>query len=164
VCVCELNSTGVGLNSIVNTWGVTTYPLKRILCDNRPKCVCELNSTGVGLNSIVNTWGVTDEGCTQPLSSDPHQTWVPQFFLISQYHVCVESSQIGVSHALHNMITIKTRVREGVRTRIPVHNHSNNTHEKKEKSATAKQLSYDSEIRSNLSRITEWRGRSVSEL
>jgi hypothetical protein len=42
------------------------------------------------------------------------------FFLIFQL-ICEESPQVGVSHALHNMITIQNQSKEGVR-HTQVHN------------------------------------------
>jgi hypothetical protein len=44
-----------------------------------------------------------DEGCTQPLSSDPLiNLSTTVVFLISSFSRCEESPQFGVSHALHN--------------------------------------------------------------
>jgi hypothetical protein len=44
-------------------------------------------------------WRPMDEGCTQPLSSDPmvHMNTTVVFFLIL-FLVCEESPQLGVSH------------------------------------------------------------------
>jgi hypothetical protein len=57
---------------------------------------------------------------------------------------------------LTQMITIKTGVREGVRTRTQEHNRRNNTHTSKEESARTKQRNDNSETRSNFSQ-TLWR-------
>jgi hypothetical protein len=44
----------------------------------------------------------TDEGCTQPLPSDPKINLNTTFLFISTMSRCEESPQFGVSHALHN--------------------------------------------------------------
>jgi hypothetical protein len=64
-----------------------------------------------------NGWGLP----STPLKWSKDQTWVPQFFFISQHPICEESPQVGVYHALHNMITIKTGV-GGVRICTQEHN------------------------------------------
>jgi hypothetical protein len=47
-----------------------------------------------------------DEGCTQPLSSDPLiNLSTTILFLISTFSCCEESPQFGVSHALHILIS-----------------------------------------------------------
>jgi hypothetical protein len=43
----------------------------------------------------------TDEGCTQPLSSDPKINLNTMVLFISIISRCEESPQFGVSHALH---------------------------------------------------------------
>jgi hypothetical protein len=44
----------------------------------------------------------TDEGCSQPLSSDPKINLNTTVLFISTISLCEESTQFGVSHALHN--------------------------------------------------------------
>jgi hypothetical protein len=58
-----------------------------------------------------------DEGCTQPLSSDPmiHLNTTVVFFLIL-FPVCEESSQLGVSRPYNKDQSESTRVREGSNT------------------------------------------------
>jgi hypothetical protein len=43
-----------------------------------------------------------DEGCTQPLSSDPMINLNTMVLFISTISRCEESPQFGVSHAIHN--------------------------------------------------------------
>jgi hypothetical protein len=58
-----------------------------------------------------------DEGCTQPLSSDPmiHLNTTVVFFLIL-FPVCEESPQFGVSRPYNKDQSESTRVREGSNT------------------------------------------------
>jgi hypothetical protein len=58
-----------------------------------------------------------DEGCTQPLSSDPTinlNTMVVLFLIL--YPVCEESPQLGVSRPYNKDQSVSTRVREGSNT------------------------------------------------
>jgi hypothetical protein len=58
-----------------------------------------------------------DEGCTQPLSSDPMinlNTTV--FFLLISFPVCEESPQVGVSLPYNKDQSESTRVRVGSNT------------------------------------------------
>jgi hypothetical protein len=67
----------------------------------------------------------TDEGCNQPLSTDPTihlNTTV--FLFLSLYHVCEESPQLGVSRPYNEDQSERTRVREGSNT----HKFTANTH------------------------------------
>ena len=66
-----------------------------------------------------------DEGCTQPLSSDPmiHLNTTIVFFLIL-FPVCEESPQLGVSRPYNENQSEITRVREGNNT----HKSTANTH------------------------------------
>jgi hypothetical protein len=67
----------------------------------------------------------TDDGCTQPLSSDPKihlNTMVFLFLLL--YPVCEESPQLGVSRPYNEYQSESTRVREGSNT----HKSTANTH------------------------------------
>ena len=58
-----------------------------------------------------------DEGCTQPLSSEPmiNLNTTVFFFLIS-FPVCEESPQVGVSHPYNKYQSESTRVRMGSST------------------------------------------------
>jgi hypothetical protein len=58
-----------------------------------------------------------DEGCTQPLSSDPmiHLNTTVVFFLIL-FSVCKESPQLGVSRPYNKDQSESARVREGSNT------------------------------------------------
>jgi hypothetical protein len=53
-----------------------------------------------------------DEGCTQPLSSDPMINLNTTVFPLTFFPVCEESPQVGASR-LTKLITRSTRVREG---------------------------------------------------
>jgi hypothetical protein len=58
-----------------------------------------------------------DEGCTQPLSSDPKinlNTTI--FFLIADVSLCEESLQVGASHPYNIDYNKTTRVRERIET------------------------------------------------
>jgi hypothetical protein len=54
-----------------------------------------------------------DEGCTQPLSSDPMINLNTTVFPFRSFLVCEESPQVGASHPYKVLITRSTRVREG---------------------------------------------------
>jgi hypothetical protein len=55
-----------------------------------------------------------DEGCTQPLSSDPMiQLNTTVLFLLILFPVCEESPQLGVSRPYNQDQSENTRVREG---------------------------------------------------
>jgi hypothetical protein len=67
----------------------------------------------------------TDEGCTQPLSSDPMINLNTTVFLFPLlYPVCEESPQLGVSRPYNEDQSESTRVREGSNT----HKSTANTH------------------------------------
>jgi hypothetical protein len=95
-----------------------------------------------------------DEDCTQPLSSDPKIKLEYHNFSLYLEIPFVESPQVGVSHALHKMITIQNQSRGGTKN-----THNNNTHVSKDKSTTIKWQSNRSEMRLNHSQITEQHGR-----
>jgi hypothetical protein len=71
-----------------------------------------------------------NEGCTQPLSSDPmiHLNTTVVFFLIL-FPVCEESPQLGVSSPYNRDQSENTRVREGSNTHksAAIHTHTAKT-------------------------------------
>jgi hypothetical protein len=90
-----------------------------------------------------------DEGCTQPLSSDPKinlNTIVLFILIISRSE---ESPHFGVSHALHKRSRVNTRVRGNSNT----HKSeicSNNTHARQKRAHETAERSYSLEKCSNL--------------
>jgi hypothetical protein len=61
--------------------------------------------------------GVTmDEGCTQPLSSDPKINLNTTVLFISSLSLCEESPQVGACHPYKIDHNETTRVREGIET------------------------------------------------
>jgi hypothetical protein len=91
----------------------------------------------------------TNEGCTQPLSSDPKINLNTTVLFISTISRCEESPQFGFSHALHNWSQMNTRVR-GKRSTHTSESCSNNTHTKQERAHETTQRSYSSNKCSNL--------------
>jgi hypothetical protein len=92
----------------------------------------------------------TDEGCTQPLSSDPMINLNTMVLFISSLSLCEESPQFGVSQALHKMISNEHRSNEGIATHTKA-TVTTLTHTKDESEHTkAAQRSYNSEKCSNL--------------
>jgi hypothetical protein len=88
----------------------------------RPSNTCLLPRCGVPM----------DEGCTQPVSSDPMinlNTTV--FSFLSSFPVCEESPQIGVSRPYNVNYTRSTKVREG-KQHTQDSNRSNHTHTSQE--------------------------------
>jgi hypothetical protein len=65
----------------------------------RPSNTCLLPRCGV----------LMDEGCTQPLSSDPMIDLKTMVFILSSLPVCEESSQVGASRPYRVMITKKAQ-------------------------------------------------------
>jgi hypothetical protein len=64
-----------------------------------------------------------DEGCTQPLSSDPMINLNTTVFPFRSFPVCEESPQVGASRPYKGLITRSTRVREGKQhTQDSIHN------------------------------------------
>ena len=93
----EASSCGQNNHKESNTRDTWFYPVVR------PSNTCLLPRCGVPM----------DEGCTQPLSSDPkiHLNTTVVFFLIL-FPVCEESPQLGVSRPYTLMFTKKHGVRE----------------------------------------------------
>jgi hypothetical protein len=61
-----------------------------------------------------------DEGCTQPLSSDPMINFNTTVFLfLITFPVCEESPQVGASRPYNKYQSESTRLREGSNTQIP---------------------------------------------
>jgi hypothetical protein len=77
----------------------------------------------------------TDEGCTQPLSSDPKINLNTTVLFISSISLCEESPQYEVSHALHKMISneYKSKEEKATHTRVrvvaPTHTRQERAHE-----------------------------------
>jgi hypothetical protein len=69
----------------------------------RPSNTCLLPRCGV----------LMDEGCTQPLSSDPMVNLNTTVFSLRSFPVCEESPQVGASRPYKVLITRSTGVREG---------------------------------------------------
>jgi hypothetical protein len=69
----------------------------------RPSNTCLLPRCGVPM----------DEGCTQPLSSDPMINLNTTAFFLSLSPVCEESPQLGASHPYNDDHKRSTEVREG---------------------------------------------------
>jgi hypothetical protein len=92
----------------------------------------------------------TDEGCTQPLLSDPKINLNTTVLFISSISLCEESPHFGVSHALHKMISSEYKSQEGktthtrARVAAPTRTQDKNEHTK------VAQRSYNSEKCSNL--------------
>jgi hypothetical protein len=84
----------------------------------RPSNTCLLPRCGVPM----------DEGCTQPLSSDPminlNTTIFPFFFS----PICEESPQLGASHPYNDDHKICTEVREGRATHTRLKSQHNHAH------------------------------------
>jgi hypothetical protein len=79
-----------------------------------------------------STCGVPiDEGCTQPLSSDPTINLNTTVLFISIISYCEESPHFGVSHTLHKWSRMSTRVRGKSKTHKS-ESCSNNTHTRQE--------------------------------
>jgi hypothetical protein len=79
----------------------------------RPSNTCLLPRCGVPM----------DDGCTQPLSSDPMINLNTTVFPLRSFPVCEESLQVGASRPYKVLITRSTRVREGKqRTQDSIHN------------------------------------------
>jgi hypothetical protein len=91
-----------------------------------------------------------DEGCTQPLSSDPKINLNTTVLFILSISVCEESPCFGVSHALHKMISNEYKSKKGkathtrVRVAAPIRTQDKNEH------TEVAQQSYNSEKCSNL--------------
>jgi hypothetical protein len=73
-----------------------------------------------------------DEGCTQPLSSDPKINLNTMVLFISSISVCEESPHFGVSYALHRRYQMNTRVRGNSNTHKSK-SCSSNTHTRQER-------------------------------
>jgi hypothetical protein len=93
----------------------------------------------------------TDEGCTQPLLSDPKINLNTIVLFISSLSICEESPHFGVSHALHKKISNEHKSKEGIaaihtkaRVAILTRTQDENEHTKEA------QQSYNSEKCSNL--------------
>jgi hypothetical protein len=70
-----------------------------------------------------------DEGCTQPLSSDPKiHLNTTMFFFLSLYPVCEESPQLGASRPYKRWSQRSTDVRDGKATDTSLKSNSTNTH------------------------------------
>jgi hypothetical protein len=70
-----------------------------------------------------------DEGCTQPLSSDPMINLNTTVFLfLSLYPVCEESPQLGASRPYNLMITKKYRCKGGKSNTYKTQSKNTNTH------------------------------------
>jgi hypothetical protein len=65
-----------------------------------------------------------DEGCTQPLSSDPMINLNTTAFLASLFPICEESPQVGVSRPYNKDHNENTRVRLGVTHTNSLHTHA----------------------------------------
>jgi hypothetical protein len=91
----------------------------------------------------------TNEGCTQPLWSDPKINLNTTILFISTISLCEESPQFGVFHALHNWSQMNTRVRRNRNTRKN-ESCSNNTHIRQERAHKTAQRGYNSKKCSNL--------------
>jgi hypothetical protein len=95
---CEASSCGQDNHKKINTRDTRFYPVVR------PSNTCLLPRCGVPM----------DEGCTQPLSSDPMinlNTMV--FFFLRLSPVCEESPQLGASRPYNWWSQRSTEVREG---------------------------------------------------
>jgi hypothetical protein len=57
-----------------------------------------------------------DEGCTQPLSSDPMIQLNTTVLFISSLSPCGETPHFGVSHTLHKKISNEHGSKEGIAT------------------------------------------------
>jgi hypothetical protein len=118
-----------------------------VICLPTPRCVVPL-----------------DEGCTQPLPSDPK--------IKLEYHGSFLYHNIPFVRNLHKLESLTPYTNDhnqnwskgGSKNTHTRAQSLNNTQESKEKSATTKQQSYDSNMRSNLSLIAERCGHGVSEL
>jgi hypothetical protein len=75
----------------------------------------------------------TNEGCTQPLSSDPKINLNTTVLFISSISLCEESPHFGVSHTLHKVISNKHRSMEGISKTHKSKSCSTNTHTRQER-------------------------------
>jgi hypothetical protein len=95
---CEASSCGQDNHREINTRDTRFYPMVR------PSNTCLLPRCGVPM----------DEGCTQPLSSDPMINLNTMlFFFLRLSPVCEESPQLGASHPYNWWSQRSTEVREG---------------------------------------------------
>jgi hypothetical protein len=74
-----------------------------------------------------------DEGCTQPLSSDPKINLNTTVLFISSLSLCEESPHFRVSHALHKMISNEHMSKEGIATHTKSESRNTNTHTRRER-------------------------------
>jgi hypothetical protein len=92
----------------------------------------------------------TDEGCTQPLSSDPKINLNTMVLFISSISLCEESPHFGVSHALHKMILNEHRSKEGIAAHAKARVAALTCTQDENEHTKASQRSYNSEKCSNL--------------
>jgi hypothetical protein len=88
---------------------------------------------------------LTDEGCTQPLSSDPKINLNITVLFISSISLCEESPHFEVFHALHKIILNEHKSKEGIETHTKARVRALTRTQDENEHTKAVQRSYNSE-------------------
>jgi hypothetical protein len=120
-CYSENSSLDCSFRMSIELWNNSTIDLARTLekkpitekSDTRDTVILSRGSAKYNTCLLPRCGVPMDEGCTQPLSSDPMIHLNHGFFPYSCFPVCEESPQVGASHPCKVDHNKRTRVREG---------------------------------------------------